>query len=94
MLICPLSNNININTNKTTTIVGSNLQANANNANNAVNSDNANNAVNSNNTNNTNNTVNTANDQLAHFVNVYLLNKANVSLEFGLKVLELCLLLG
>jgi predicted lipid-binding transport protein (Tim44 family) len=38
-----IANNININTNKTTTIVGSNLQANANNA---VNSDNANNAVN------------------------------------------------
>jgi hypothetical protein len=40
------ANNININTNKTTTIAGSNLQANANNA---VNSDNA---VNSNNANN------------------------------------------
>jgi L-asparaginase/Glu-tRNA(Gln) amidotransferase subunit D len=38
-----------INTNKTTTIVGSNLQANANNA---VNSNNANNAVNTANTNN------------------------------------------
>ncbi|VVM23305.1 hypothetical protein BSPWISOXPB_7106 [uncultured Gammaproteobacteria bacterium] len=44
-----VANNININTNKTTTIVGSNLQANANNA---VNSNNANNAVNTDNTNN------------------------------------------
>ncbi|VVM22105.1 hypothetical protein BSPWISOXPB_1658 [uncultured Gammaproteobacteria bacterium] len=44
-----VANNININTNKTTTIVGSNLQANANNA---VNSNNANNAVNTANTNN------------------------------------------
>jgi hypothetical protein len=32
-----IANNININTNKTTTIVGSNLQANANNADNADN---------------------------------------------------------
>jgi hypothetical protein len=50
-----IANNININTNKTTTIVGSNLQANANNAvnsDNAVNSNNANNAVNTDNTNN------------------------------------------
>ncbi|VVH67201.1 hypothetical protein BSPLISOX_722, partial [uncultured Gammaproteobacteria bacterium] len=50
-----IANNININTNKTTTIVGSNLQANANNADNAVNSDNANNANNAVNTNNANN---------------------------------------
>ena len=40
----PTIANTNLNTpNKTTTIVGSNLQANANNANNAVNSDNTNN---------------------------------------------------
>jgi hypothetical protein len=42
-----VANNININTNKPTTIVGSNLQANANNA---VNANNANNAVNTANT--------------------------------------------
>jgi hypothetical protein len=45
-LAAAVANNININTNKTTTIVGSNLQANANNA---VNSDNANNENNANN---------------------------------------------
>jgi hypothetical protein len=43
---CLVANNININTNKTTTIVGSNLQANANNAVNSDNENNANNAVN------------------------------------------------
>ncbi|VVM23891.1 hypothetical protein BSPWISOXPB_7429 [uncultured Gammaproteobacteria bacterium] len=40
-----VANNININTNKTTTIVGSNLQANANNAVNSDNAVNANNAI-------------------------------------------------
>jgi hypothetical protein len=50
VLKTPTIANTDLNTpNKTTTIVGSNLQANANNA---VNSDNANNAVNTVNTNN------------------------------------------
>ncbi|VVM18233.1 hypothetical protein BSPWISOXPB_562 [uncultured Gammaproteobacteria bacterium] len=80
-----IANNININTNKTTTIVGSNLQANANNA---VNSNNTNNGqinINSQNLNilssqDTNNTKSsTQHKKLECLLYVYGTNSSNLS---------------